>query len=199
MFTTVVRDVRYAARSLGRTPVFTIAAILTLAIGIGANAAIFGVFESALLRPLPYAEGNRLYAIHESARGGPPIPVNALHFETWRASLRSFADLALLGPAEHTLTGAGEPIRLTGARVTPSCFSTLAIRPALGRVFLEEENETGREAVVILTHELWTSRFSGDRAIIGRTITLDGLPHVVVGVLPANTIIPKLGDLYGLD
>ncbi|HKE86040.1 MAG TPA: ABC transporter permease [Vicinamibacterales bacterium] len=199
MLATRVHDLRHAGRSLWRTPGFTAAAVLTLAVGIGANTAIFSVFEAALLRPLPYADSDRLVAIHETGRNDTPIPVNALHFEEWRANLKSFDSLALLGPVEHTLTGSGDPVRLDGVRVTPSVFPTLAIVPALGRAFLDEENIPGRDDVVILTHELWTARFNGDPSIVGRSITLDGLPHVVVGVLPANRSIPKLGDLYGLD
>ena len=199
MFATRVHDLRHAGRSLWRTPGFTAVAVFTLALGIGANTAIFSVVEAALLRPLPYADGNRLFSIQETNRNGTPHPVNALHFEEWRASSRSFDSLALLGYVEHTLTGSGDPVRLEGARVTPSVLSTLAIAPALGRPFLDEENVPGRDNVVILTHELWTSRFNADPSIVGRTMTLDGLPHVVVGVLPANRSIPKLSDLYGLD
>src|SRR5215510_5724134 len=133
MFATRVHDLRHAGRSLWRTPGFTAAAVLTLAVGIGATTAIFSVFEAALLRPLPYADSERLVAIHETGRGGTPIPVNALHFEEWRAHLRSFDSLALLGPVEQTLTGSDDPVRLDGVRVTPGVFSTLAIVPALGR------------------------------------------------------------------
>src|SRR5689334_17873248 len=189
-------DVRHAARSLMRTPGFTLAALLTLAIGIGANTAIFSVFEAALLRPLPYADESRLVVIHETARAGTAIPVNALHFESWREGLRSFDSMALLGPVHSTLTGSGDPVQLVGARVTPSLFSTLALVPALGRPFLPEENVPGRDAVVILTHDLWTARFNADPSIIGRTVTLDGRAHVVVGVLPEDQKIPDLTELY---
>src|SRR5262245_51606224 len=199
MFATRVHDLRHAGRSLWRTPGFTAAAVLTLAVGIGATTAIFSVFEAALLRPLPYADGDRLVAIRETSRAGTPIPVNALHFEEWRASLHSFDDLALLGPVEHTLTGSGDPVRLDGARVTPSVFATLGIAPALGRAFADEEDVPGRDGVVILAHEFWMARFNADPSIVGRTITLDGLPHVVVGILPSDRSMPKLSDLYGLD
>jgi len=199
MIATIVNDFRYAARSLRHAPGFTLVAVFTLALGIGANTAIFSVFEAALLRPLPYEDADRLYVILETSRTGVAHPVNALHFDAWHASLRSFDELALVGFTENTLTGAGDPVRLSGFRVTPAFFSTLSVRPALGRAFLDEENTTGRDSVVILTHQLWTSRFNADRGIVGRTITLDDQPHVVVGVLSATSATPKLADLYGLD
>jgi putative ABC transport system permease protein len=198
MMATVLKDLRHAARSLRHAPGFALAAVLTLALGIAANAAIFSVFEAVLLRPLPYAAGDRLYVIHEVGRGAP-IPVNALHFEEWRTRLRSFDRLALIGPTDRTLTGVGAPVRLRGARVTPSLLSTLGVTPALGRAFLDEENVVGRDAVVVLTHQLWTTRFNGDPTIVNRTVTLDGLPHVVVGVLPAAADLPKLSELYSVE
>jgi putative ABC transport system permease protein len=197
MIATIVSDFRYAARSLQRAPGFALAAVLTLALGIAANTAIFSVFEAVLLRPLPYVAADRLYVIHEGRRAA--IPVNALHFEEWRAHVRSFDRLALIGPTDRTLTGVGAPVRLRGARVTPSLFSTLGIEPALGRPFVDEENVVGRDAVIILTHELWTSRFNADPTIVNRLVTLDGSPHVVVGVLPAGADLPKLAELYSVE
>ena len=197
LIATIVRDFRYAARSLQRAPGFALAAVLTLALGIAANTAIFSVFEAVLLRPLPYAAADRLYVIFEGSRA--PVPVNALHFEEWRARVRSFDRLALIGPTDRTLTGFGAPVRLRGARVTPSLFSTLGVEPALGRPFAEEENVVGRDAVIVLTHELWTARFDADPTIVNRTVTLDGSPHVVVGVLPAGADLPKLAELYSVD
>jgi putative ABC transport system permease protein len=197
MIATIVSDFRYAARSLQRAPGFALAAVLTLALGIAANTAIFSVFEAVLLRPLPYAAADRLYVIFEGSRA--PVPVNALHFEEWRTHLRSFDRLALIGPTDRTLTGVGAPVRLRGARVTPSLFSTLGIEPALGRPFVDEENVVGNDAVIILTHQLWTSRFNADPTIVNRTVTLDGSPHVVVGVLPAGADLPKLAELYSVE
>jgi putative ABC transport system permease protein len=198
MIATILNDFRYAARSLQHAPGFAFAAVLTLALGIAANTAIFSVFEAVLLRPLPYAAADRLYVIHEQGRG-VRIPVNALHFEEWRTRVRSFDRLALIGPTDRTLTGVGAPVRLRGARVTPSLFSTLSITPALGRTFLDEENVVGRDAVIVLTYQLWTTRFNADPTIVNRTVTLDGLPHIVVGVLPAGAELPKLSELYSVE
>jgi putative ABC transport system permease protein len=199
MFESLWRDVRYAARSLWRTPGFTIIAVLTLAFGIGANAAIFSVFDAVLLRPLPYRDADRLHVIHEIGSTGTLIPANALHFREWRASTRSFDQMALIGPATYDLRGTGAPVRINGARVTPSLFETLGVIPALGRTFREEEDVEGRDRVVILGHEIWRTRFGGDPAVVGRTITLDDAPHVVVGVLPASFALPKLSHLYALE
>jgi putative ABC transport system permease protein len=189
-------DVRYAVRGLLRSPGVSAVAVLTLALGIGASTAIFSVFDVVLLRPLPYRDAERLYAIHEMGATGTLIPVNALHFREWRASTRSFDEMALVGPAGFTLGGVGEPLRIDVARVTPSLFRTLGVEPALGRAFLEEEDVPGRDSVVVLGHDFWMARFSADPAVIGRRVTLDGAPHEIVGVLPPDAGLPKLQHLY---
>lgn len=190
----VRQDVRYACRSFVKNPGFTAIAVLTLALGIGANTAIFSVFDTALLRPLPFHEADRLYVIHEGRRS----PVNALHFREWRAATRSFEHMALIGPASYTLTGIGDAVRVNAGRATPDLFPTLGVQPVLGRGFRDEEDAPGRDGVVILAHELWTTRFGADRNVIGRTITLDDEPHVIVGVLPADFGLPQMNHLYAL-
>jgi predicted permease len=196
---TLLRDVRYAVRGLLRSPGFSAVAVLTLTLGIGATTAIFSVFDAVLLRPLPYRSAEQLYAIHEVGREGNLIPVNALHFREWRAATRSFDDMALVGPETFDLSGAGDAVRVSAARVTPSLFRTLGIEPALGRPFLEGEDIPGRDRVVILGHELWTTRFASDPAVIGRRVTLDGQPYDVVGVLPQGSELPSLQHLYALE
>lgn len=196
---TLLRDVRYALRGLLRSPGFATVALLTLALGIGANTAIFTVFNAVLLRPLPYDDADRLYAIHQVSRSGTLSPVNALHFREWRASMKSFEEMALLGPTGFDLADTGEPVRVPAARVTPSLFATLGIEPLLGRPLLEEEDVRGRDTVVVLGHELWTTRFGADPAVIGRRITLNGVPHEIVGVLPAGAELPKLQHLYVIE
>ena len=195
----LVRDVRDAIRGLLRSPGFSVVAVLTLALGIGATTAIFSVFDAVLLRPLPYRGAGRLHAIHEVGREGNLIPVNALHFREWRAATRSFDDMALVGPETFDLSGAGEPVHVGAARVTPSLFGTLGIKPALGRPFLDDEDVPGRDRVVILGHELWTTRFAADPAIVGRRVTLDGQPYEIVGVMPPGSALPKLQHLYALE
>jgi predicted permease len=193
------QDCRYSVRALRRSPGFTIAAALTLAVGIGATTAIFTVFNAVLLRPLPYPGTDRLFVIQEGQR--TRVPVNALHFREWRASSRSFDEMAIIGPDSVTLgsDGSGEPTRLNIARVSPSLFRTLGVRPALGRAFLEAEDVAGRDRVVILTHELWQARFGADPHVVGRRVMLDGEPYEIVGVLPPGQNLPKLQHLYPVD
>jgi predicted permease len=196
---TLLRDIRYAIRGLLRSPGFSTVSILTLAVGIGASTAIFSVFNAVLLRPLPYRDADRLYAIHEVGRDrGLLGPVNALHFREWRESTRSFDDMALIGPAAFDLTGAGEPLRVNAARATPGLFTTLGVDPALGRVFSDEEDVLGRHTVAVLGHELFTTRFGADPSVIGRRIVLNDVPYEVIGVLPEGFRLPKLEHLYAL-
>ena len=199
---TILTDLRYAARSLWRTPGFTTAAVLTLAIGIGANTAIFSIVDHVILRPLAYDDPDRLYVIHEAvpklAHIAPAIPVSANHFLEWKRGTNAFESMALLGDASLNLTGAGEPAQLLGARASAELFPMLGVRPQLGRVFLPEEAEVGRDRVVVLDDALWRSRFGGDRNIVGRAITLNGQPHTVVGVLPPDFRFPKIADLFAM-
>ena len=190
-------DIRYALRTLARNPGFAAVAILTLALGIGANTAIFTVFNGVLLHPLPYPQPDRLVAIQEIvpkfARYGATLPVNSWHFREWRKQNRSFDSLALLSGVNFTLTSAGEPERLDGARVSSSLFPMLGIQAALGRTFLEEEDQPGHDHVVVISDRLWTRRFQRDPKVIGSKIVLDGMPFEVVGVLPPSTRVPTDG------
>ncbi len=198
----VIQDVRYAARGLAKTPSFTAIAVLTLAVGIGANTAIFSVVDSALLRPLSYADSNRLYVIHEvntRSTEMPLIPVNVLHFREWQRHVRSFEEMALVGSTSLNLTGTGDPERLPAGRVSPNLFAMLGARIQLGRTFAEDEDQPGRDRVVILNAELWRRRFAADPSIVGRRITLNSEPYEVIGVLSDDFRFPKLSDLYELN
>ena len=199
---TILNDLRYAFRGLRRTPGFTVAAVLTLAIGIGANTAIFSIVDHVILRPLAYDDPDRLYVVHESVPRlthiAPAIPVSANHFVEWKRSTKAFEDMALIESINLNLTGAGEPEQLQGARASAELFSMLGVRPQLGRVFLPEEDEVGRDRVVVLDDALWRRRFGADRGIVGRTITLNGLPYTVVGVLAPDFRFPKIADLFAM-
>jgi len=199
---TILNDLRYAFRSLRRTPGFTTAAVLTLAIGIGANTAIFSIVDHVILRPLAYEDPDRLYVVHEVvpklAHITPALPVSANHFVEWKRSTNAFEDMALLGSVSLNLTGAGEPEQLLAARASAELFPMLGVEAQIGRVFLPEEDQVGRDHVVVLDDALWRRRFGADRAIIGRTMTLNGEPYVVVGVLPADFRFPKFADLYAM-
>ena len=203
MFDGVWQDLRHAARSLRRTPGFTATAVLTLALGLGATSAVVSVYDTVVLKALPYADPDRLYTINEivGARGAtrPPSPVNALHFQEWQRSARTFQDIALVAPSDYTLTGSGDPVRLDSARVSAGILRTFGVEPALGRGFTPEEDVAGQDDVVILSHGLWSTRFGADPGIVGRAISIDHRPHVVVGVLPSSFNLPTLTQLYNLD
>lgn len=195
-------DLRVAWRAMRRNPGFSVVAIATLALAIGANTAIFTVVDAILLRPLGYGDESRLFVVHEVvpkfALLAPLVPVNAMHFLAWRKNVSGFEQVAMIGGISRNLTGSGEPQRLTGARVSPSLFPMLGARTQLGRTFLEEEDQPGRDNVVLLTDKLWRSRFAGDRNIVGRKILLDGQPYEVVGVLSPSFHFPRLNQLYAM-
>ena len=198
----MLSDLRYALRTLARNPGFAVIAVLTLALGIGATTAIFSVFNAVLLRPLPYAEPGRLVAIEEVvpkfAQFGPSLPVTALHFREWRKHSRAFEQFALVGSAGYTLTGGGDPLSLTGSRVSASLFPMLGIQAQLGRTFREDEDQPGRDRVAVIGDSLWTRRFHRDPAIVGSRISLNGRPFEVIGVLPAGVRVPSEGDLQAI-
>ena len=199
---TLIGDLRFALRLLTRSPGFSVVAIATLALGIGANTAIFSVVDHVLLRPLPYRDSDRLYAVHEVvpkfAHVAPLVPVNAMHFREWRRNVRSFDRMALIGGVALNLTGTGDPERLAGARVSPALFAMLGVRPQLGRLFVEAEDRPGRDAVVVIDDELWKLRFGADPRVLGRKVVLDGRPYEVIGVLPPDFRFPKLASLYAM-
>ncbi|HVP47877.1 MAG TPA: ABC transporter permease [Bryobacteraceae bacterium] len=188
-------DLRYSVRALGRDRGFATVAILTLALGIGANTAIFSVVNSVILRPLTYRAPDRLVSIHEVipkvSNLYPELPVNPLHFLEWRKRCASFEQIAELGTFSPNLTGVGQPEQLDGARVSANFFSMMGVQPQLGRGFLEEEDRPGHGDVVIMSNSLWQRRFGADPSIVGKKITLGGSPHIVVGVLPASFHFPK--------
>ena len=194
-------DIRYALRTMMRNPGFAAVAILTLALGIGANTAIFTVFNGVLLRPLPYPDADRLVAVQEVvpkwASFGPGLPVAAWHFREWRKQSRSFDGLALVAGLSFTLTSGGDPELVSAQRVSATLFPLLGIQTSLGRTFTEEEDRPGSDHVVVLSDRLWTRRFHRDPAIVGSEITLGGAPYEVVGVLPPDARIPTENQLEG--
>src|SRR5947209_4837523 len=187
---TLWHDLRYGFRILLKRPGFAAVAALTLALGIGANTAIFSVIDAVLLRPLPYPESDRLVMLWSTMRSqGIPTSGSALpDYREWRDRSRSFEGLAGFYYGDFNLAGAGvEPERAQGARVTANLFQVLGVRPALGRGFLPEEEQFGRHHVVLLSHALWQRRYGGDRQIVGRGISVGGETYTVVGVMPEGT------------
>ena len=189
-----MQDIRYGARQLLRNPGFAAAAILTIALGIGATTAVFTVVYNVVLRPLPYPEPERLVTLWSTApaMGLPRAFVGAANYRDWVARNRSFDSLALVRHiGNFNLTGAGEPERLQGARVTASLFTVLRTQPALGRPFAAHEERVGHEAVVILSDGVWARRFGRDPGVIGRKIALNGVLHEIVGVMPPSFAYPS--------
>lgn len=180
------QDARYAVRSLRKHPGFTVIAVLTLALGIGANTAIFSVINAVLLRPLPYENPDRLVVLLETV-SNRPIGVSYPNFVDWRSQNTVFENIAAVRPRESfNLTGAGESERLQGRLVSANFLSTLGVKPILGRDFVNEDDRPGAAPVVMLSHALWQRRFGGDEKIVGRQLTLNREGYTVIGVMPAD-------------
>src|SRR5262245_54646316 len=192
---TLLQDLRYGARMLLKKPGFTLIALGALALGIGANTAIFSVVNAALLRPLPYEESERLVVLYETNRqqGRDELNVSYPNFADWRAQSQSFEQLAAYLSGGMVLTGKDEPARLQVAAVSADLFTMLRVKPLRGRVFLPEEDKAGGAPVVVVSHGFWQNRFGGDEGLIGRQITLDGKSRTVIGVMPPNFALPP-GD-----
>ena len=187
MFDEVLQDVRYGARTLLRAPGFAAVAILTLALGIGANSAIFSFVDAAMLKPLPYANPERILQIWEKPPGGGNNVVSALNFLDWQRQTTAFEAMVASTGGAVTLTGQGEPVLLRAGRVSAGYFEVFRVSPLLGRTFAPDEDSPGKEHVVVLSHRLWTSRFGSDPGIVGKTIALNGEPYSVIGVMPARS------------
>jgi len=190
---TLLQDLRYGARVLLKNPGFTLIAIFTLALGIGANTAIFSVVNSVLLRPLPYPNAERLMTIWEDHRGrnGPVDEwTSPPGFEDWRDQAKSFDHVVALRGWGPTLTGQGEPEGLVGALVSHDALAALGVAPVLGRSFRPEEDQRGVESVVIISHRLWSQRFGADPSLVGKRISLNGENLMVIGVTPAGFKFP---------
>ncbi len=196
------QDLRYAVRSFARAKAFTIVALITIALGIGATSAIFTVVNAVLLRPLPFPESDRLVRLFEDLpptgqAGARRVPaLTASEISTFRSQSRTLSDLGASIPTIRTLTGRDEPVRLVGARVTPSLLGTIGSRPVLGRWFNEQDDSTGAEPVVILSHAVWQRYFSGDANVLGQRSILDGTAHTIVGVMPREFGFPDPRDEF---
>jgi putative ABC transport system permease protein len=188
------QDARYSWRRLVRSPGFTAVAVITLGLGIGANSAIFSVVHTVLLSPLPYAEAERLVRVF-SVRT-EPTTMSGPDFMDIREQAGVFEGLAAYNSETRTLTGAGDAERVAVGAVTPGFFEVLRVSPVLGRTFRPEEMEPGQERVALLSHGFWLDRFGGDPGVLGRTITLNGLEHEVVGVAPPGFDVPPNRALW---
>ncbi len=182
----MVRDVRYAIRQLVRTPGFTAIAILTLALGIGATSAIFSVVNAVLLRPLPYPHPESLVRVHEMVQPFGRFSVAPASFLDWRQQNTVFEHIAAYNATGATLQTASGPERVQGTLVSWDLFDLLQVAPAVGRTFRPDEDVPGKDRVIVVSHGLWQRRFNGDPKILGKSVTLNGAPVTVVGVMPAS-------------
>ena len=173
-------------RTLRKSPGFATVAVLTLAIGISANTAIFSFVNGVLLKPLPYGEPERIVRVLEKPPGGGRNGISTLNYLDWQKDNTVFEYMAAQTGGSVTLTGLGDPVQLRGARVSPHYFDIFGIQPSLGRTFAGDEDQVGKEHVAVLSHALWDSTFGADPRVVGRSIILDGIPHIVIGVLPAG-------------
>ncbi|HVG09413.1 MAG TPA: ABC transporter permease [Thermoanaerobaculia bacterium] len=190
------QDLRYAFRQLAKSPGFTLIAILTLALGVGATTSIFSVVDGVLLRPLPFPDPDRLVRVYPLTEKGEPNAISVLNFLDWRKQSRTIEAASLLNSGSVNLTGTGgEPERLSGAWVSPEFFSVLKAPLLSGRGFAKGEDQPKAPNVVVLSSELWQRRFGGDRGLVGRTINLDGEPYTVIGIAGRNRW-PSIADLW---
>jgi predicted permease len=195
----LIQDIRYAARTLRRNAGFTTVAVVALALGIGANTAVFTVVNGVLLRPLPFPAPDRLFLVSFAPQHGPfqsgPVLADSDYLQ-FREQDHLFERLASFTSVNASLTGAGDPVRLTGASVTPEFFRLLRVQPSMGRDFLPDEDQPGRDHVAILSSKLWRSRFGASSQILGSTIKLDGENRTVIGVMPAGFRFPSEAEIW---
>src|SRR2546425_6971863 len=176
------QDLRYAVRMMGKTLSVTALVVVVLALGIGANAAIFSVVNAALLRPLPYADPDKLVRLSEDSPNVPQMSISYPNFLDWREQNKVFSGIAALQFRSLNLTGTDEPERLAGRAVSAELFDVLGVKPALGRSFAPEEDGPGANTVCIISNALWQRRFGSDPALVGKQIILSGASYTVIGV-----------------
>src|SRR5262245_9378689 len=190
------QDLRYGMRMLRKSPGGAFVAVLTLALGIGANTAIFSVVNAVLLRSLPYRDPDRLVLVSHYRSMGEINEATGADFLDWRDQAKAFEQIVAYFTNTVDFTGSGEPERLSAGFISADLFATLGVAPALGRAFTQAEDTYGAEPVVILSDGLWRRRFGGDPQVIGRAITLGGKSRTVVGVMPGGFRFPEESDLW---
>ncbi|HEY1306495.1 MAG TPA: ABC transporter permease [Vicinamibacterales bacterium] len=184
-------DLRYAGRALRKSPGFTVVGVLTLAIGIGANTAIFSFVDGILLRPLPYEHGDRIVRVLEKPPRGERNGISTLNFLDWQKDNKVFDFMSAQTGGAVTLTGGSEPVQLRGARVSADYFKIFGIRAAIGRTFLPGEDQLGKHQVAVISHVTWINQFGSDPGIVNRTVLLDNQPYTIIGVLPEDSAFDR--------
>jgi hypothetical protein len=190
-------DVRYGFRVLRKNSGFTAVAVLTFALAIGANTAIFSVVENVLLRPLPYDHPESLVEIWNTYPGFDVLGLSPGDYADWHREAKSFSAMGNYGEIAQgfNLTGVGEPERVQASTASSDLFSLLGVRAVVGRTFQPEEDKTGSAGVILLSYHYWQRRFGGDAGVVGRSVSLDGRPYTIVGVLPASYQIYRSLDI----
>jgi putative ABC transport system permease protein len=189
-------DIKFALRQLRKNPGFTSVAVITLALGIGANTTIFSVVSAVVLRPLPFPESDRLVWLSERGPNFPSMSIAYPNFVDWQKQQSVFEHLGVYNWGSYNLTGDATPQRLAASQITATAWSALRVAPALGRLFGEDEDKPGAPPVLLLSHKLWVSRFGASSGIINRSISLDGRPWTIIGVMPANFEFPTPVDIW---
>lgn len=192
------QDLKYALRIILKNPFLAAVAVLTLALGIGANTAIFSVLNAVVLRPLPYADPERLVMIWETVPGNDKRSVAPGNYNDWRSQNGTFSDMAATFYGNFNLTGEGEPERINGATVTSNLTSVLGVSAQLGRTFQPTDDESQDAPIVMISNDLWQRRFGADRSVVGKTITVDQASYTIVGVMPLGFKYPALSDIWVL-
>ncbi len=191
----IAQDVRYGLRMMRRQPGFSLLIVALVAVGVGANTAIFSLVNAILLRPLPYPNHERLVVVRSvipaTARTYPTLPAAAGEYLLWRSRVPAFDAIAAVRPSTQTMTGRGDPARVEVCRATASLLPMLGVRPEAGRLFREDEDREGRGAVALLGYGFWMERLGGDRSVIGQSITLDDTSYTVIGVLPRGVQVSE--------
>ena len=196
---TIIKDIRYGLRSLLKHPGFTAIALIALALGIGANTAIFSLVNAVILQPLPYQDPDQLVWVYGNIRNGSKrASVAPPDFLDYRSQNKTFKQFAASGSSTlpMNLTGSGEPERLTASAITGNYFDTFGVRPALGRGFSLENEKPDQDHVTVLSYAFWQTRFGGDPNIVNKTIILDGKAYEVLGVMPAEVVLPQPAQLW---
>src|SRR6266550_3937949 len=196
MMHTLSQDIRFAVRMLAKNWTVTAIIVVVLALGIGANTAIFSVVNAALLRPLPYADPDRLVRLSEDSPNVPQMSISYPNFLDWREQNKVFSGIAAMQFRSLNLTGVNEPERLAGRAVSAELFDVLGVKLAQGRSFATEEDQPGASPVCMISYGLWQRRFGSDPEIVGKQITMSGASYTVIGVLPATYAFGTPTDVF---
>src|SRR2546427_10010367 len=193
---TIFQDIRYGVRMLLKTPALTFIVILALALGIGANTAIFSVINAVVLRPLPYDHAEQLLFLNERSPVLDEMSISYPNFTDWRDQNHVFEKIGVYNRNSYNLTGYGDSERILTAQVSADLLSALRVNALIGRVFTNDEDQPGAAPVVVLSYGLWQRRFGGQTSILNQTLTLNGKSYTVIGVMPPGYAYPSRADMW---